>query len=414
LTDARPANPAIRVAMAFKIRDEGDVLEANLRFHHALGVDHFVVTDNGSTDETVGILRRYAEAGLMTVIEAPNTDYREQGAQWMTKMARLAATELGADWVVHADADEFWWPIEGSLKETLDAVRDPYGVLMAPRCEFIGRPDGPGSFADRLTIRETRARYQPKVAHRADPDVVSIDRGPHDVAAVGPSGDVTETIRPPGRPVHRVIRNRELGADSWPEDDTRLVWAPWWPVRILHFPVRSSAQFRRRTQIAIFEGMFPDRGRFRRLREHYEAGRFAELYRELIFDESEVDAGLEAGRLVVDERFAHLLSQCPDPLSGGPSGSLRVEPSPEELQRDRAELEFDAMHVLARTSRWLMVNRERNRERLAKVIEQRDAAQEREQRLRRPARAQGFRPWSRLRGALRRRREPPANPRIEG
>jgi Glycosyl transferase family 2 len=400
--------------MAFKIRDECDVLEANLRFHHALGVDHFIVTDNGSTDETVDILARYAQAGLATVIEAPNTDYREQGAQWMTEMARLAATELAADWVVHADADEFWWPLEGSLKETLAAVHEPYGVLMAPRCEFIGRPDGPGSFAERLVIREARARYQPKVAHRADPDVVSIDRGPHDVAAVGPSGDLTEAIRPPGRPVHRVIRDRELGAASWSEDDARLVWAPWWPVRILHFPVRSSAQFRRRTQIAIFEGMFPDRGRFRRLREHYEAGRFEELYLELIFDESEVSAGLEAGRLVVDERFARLLSRCPDPLSSGPSGSLRVEPSPDELRRDRAELEFDAMHVLARTSRWLMVNRERNRERLAKVIEQRDAAQEREQRLRRRARPGGFRPWRRLRRALGRRRESPANHRTEG
>jgi Glycosyl transferase family 2 len=405
LTEARPANSAIRVVMAFKIRDEGDVLEHNLRFHHALGVDHFIVTDNGSTDETVDILARYAEAGLMTVIEAPNTDYREQGAKWMTDMARLAATELEADWVVHTDADEFWWPIEGSLSQTLAAVHDRYGVLMAPRCEFIGRPDGPGSFADRLTIREARSRYQPKVAHRADPDVVSIDRGPHDVAVVGPSGDVTETIRPPGRPVHRVIRNRELGASAWPQEDTRLVWAPWWPVRILHFPVRSSAQFRRRTQIAIFEGMFPDRGRFQRLREHYEEGRFDELYRELIFDESEVEAGLEAGRLVVDERFARMLARCPDPLAGGPSGTLRVEPSPEELERDRAELEFDAMYVLARTSRWLMVNRDRNRERLAKVIEQRDAAQAREQRLRRPTRARGFRPWTRLRRAFGRRRD---------
>jgi len=404
LTETRPANPAIRVAMAFKIRDEGDVLEHNLRFHHALGVDHFIVTDNGSTDETVGILARYAEAGLLTAIEAPNTDYREQGAQWMTDMARLAATELGADWVVHTDADEFWWPIEGTLKETLAAVHDRYGVLLAPRCEFIGRPDGPGSFAERLTIREARSRYQPKVAHRADPDVVSIDRGPHDVAAVGPSGEVTETIRPPGRPVHRVIRNRELGASSWPEDDTRFVWAPWWPVRILHFPVRSSAQFRRRTQIAIFEGMFPDRGRFRRLREHYEEGRFAELYRELIFDESEVDAGLEAGRLVVDERFAQLLARCPDPLAGGPSGSLRVEPSPQELERDRAALEFDAMHVLARTSRWLMVNRDRNRERLAKVTEQRDAARARVQRLQRPTRVRGFRPWRWLQRVFGRRR----------
>ena len=401
----------MKLVMTLLLRDEEDIVRENLDFHLAQGVDRVIVTDNGSTDETVGILARYAEAGLLTVIEAPNTDYREQGAKWMTDMARLAATELEADWVVHTDADEFWWPIEGSLSQTLAAVHERYGVLMAPRCEFIGRPDGPGSFADRLTIRETRSRYQPKVAHRADPDVVSIDRGPHDVAVVGPSGDVTETIRPPGRPVHRVIRNRELGASAWPQEDTRLVWAPWWPVRILHFPVRSSAQFRRRTQIAIFEGMFPDRGRFQRLREHYEEGRFDELYRELIFDESEVEAGLEAGRLVVDERFARMLARCPDPLAGGPSGTLRVEPSPEELERDRAELEFDAMYVLARTSRWLMVNRDRNRERLVKVMEQRaklldqrESAGEPGRGPRRRRRGRRFRAWHRLRRAFGRRR----------
>ena len=62
------------------------------------------------------------------------------------------------------------------------------------------------------------------------------------------------------------------------------------------------------------------------------------------------------------------------------------------------------MHALARTSRWLMVNRERNRERLAKVIEQRDAAQARERAAAAAEAAPRFRPWTRLRRAFGRRR----------
>ena len=74
-----------------------------------------MVTDNGSTDETPEILGRYEKAGLVTVITEPGTDYRAAGAGWLTQMARLAATEFDADWVVHTDADEFWWPVSGSL-----------------------------------------------------------------------------------------------------------------------------------------------------------------------------------------------------------------------------------------------------------------------------------------------------------
>ena len=42
----------LKVVMALKVRDEEDVIEHNLRYHRAQGVDFFIVTDNGSVDRT--------------------------------------------------------------------------------------------------------------------------------------------------------------------------------------------------------------------------------------------------------------------------------------------------------------------------------------------------------------------------
>ena len=432
LADAQSPERGPKLVMALKVRDEGDVLEANLRFHHALGVAHFVVTDNGSTDETPEILGRYSEAGLATVIDEPGTDYRIAGADWLTRMARIAATELDADWVIHTDADEFWLPAEGSLQDVLGAIPDTYGVVVAPRVEFVGRPDGPGTFAERLTVREARSRLQPKVAHRALPNVVSLDRGAHDVALEGSGGDAASTLRPPGRAVHRTVRDEEDSSDDQQlEEETKLVWAPTWPLRILHFPVRSFEQLKRRTEVAIFEGHYPDWGRFKRLRELYEQGKFEEIYADLVLDDEDVEEGIHEGRLARDERFARLLPECRDPLDGGEPGTVRVRASAEDAARERAQLEFDAMQLLGRTSRWTGIQRDRNRdrieslrERLDETSKERDEARKRlkgarrrierknerlelniskRKELRAKLKTERSRPWSRMRRWMRRR-----------
>ena len=282
----------MRLVMTLKVRDEEDVIEDNLRFHRALGVDFFVVMDNGSVDRTPEILARYADAGLAHVLRDETADLRTLGAKWYTRMGRMAATEFAADWVIHNDADEFWWPISGTIKEALAGIPESFGAVVAPRTEFVGRPDGGGSFAERLVFRERRSTLQPKVAHRADPDVVVLHRGAHEVAAAS-DGDLWRALRPPGRAVHRSVRDvgNEPSADH-EDEDIRLVWAPTWPLRIFHFPLRSFEQFRRRTEISLHQGGFRDSGRFRRLREHYEQERLEELYAELIWDDAAVEEGI--------------------------------------------------------------------------------------------------------------------------
>src|SRR5215218_2818756 len=142
----------MKLAMCMKVRDEDDVLELNLRYHHAQGVDQFIVTDNGSTDRTPEILRAWRDAGLVHLIEEPAEDFKEKAHGWVTRMARLAATEFEADWVIHGDADEFWWPAGGDLKDAFGSIDERYGAVIAPRPEFVARPDGPEPFYERMRV----------------------------------------------------------------------------------------------------------------------------------------------------------------------------------------------------------------------------------------------------------------------
>jgi hypothetical protein len=359
----------MRLVMTLKVRDEADIIEDNLRFHRAMGVDFFVVTDNGSVDGTSEILERYESAGLAHVIQEPTSGLRSNEMDWTTRMARLAAREHGADWVFNNDADEFWWPLTGTIKDALEAIPEQYGGVVSPRAEYVARPDGPGSFAERLVVREARSNLQPKVAHRGDPNVVVLSNT-HEVASAG-GGDLFEALRPPGRVVHRGVRaaGDEEGGDGVGLEEVRLVWAPVHPLRIFHFPLRSYEQFVKRTEIFLRHGGFRDTGRFRRLRIAYEEGRLEEIYAGLVWDDAAVEDGVRQGELVRDERLANLLPRCPDPLERAPAGSVSVELDEAALAREREEVELDAMRLMTRTQRFTMIQLERSRARIDELHE---------------------------------------------
>ena len=84
----------MKLVMTLLVRDEADIVDEQIAFHLDAGVDFVVATDNRSQDGTTEILERYASEGDLHLIREPGEDLRQ--SEWVTRMARLAATEFGA------------------------------------------------------------------------------------------------------------------------------------------------------------------------------------------------------------------------------------------------------------------------------------------------------------------------------
>jgi hypothetical protein len=377
--------------MVLMVRDEADIIEDNLRYHRAQGVDFFVVGDNGSTDGTVEILERHERAGILR-LERIEGDWQGVQTGGQTRIARIAG-EMGADWVIHNDADEFWWPLAGNLKQALAEVPDRFGMVLAPRTEFVARPDGPGTFAERLTVREVGFRRPPRTAHRPHPQVTLWTSHPIDVW-VDRGGTPREGLvgKPAMRQQARHVEETELD----------LVLAPRFPVGIYHFPLRSFEQYRRKIEVAAINKWFRHDAESRAVEEAYEAGRLDEVYRRLALDDAQVQAGIGDGWLTEDTRFRDYLRACPeDPGTEAPPPQPDI-PADERAQ-DLAELEADAMYALSRYLQTAAYKKQTGRRRQAAQRSRERRLRRQVRRLRRRARRIESSLWWRLRPRLPRR-----------
>ncbi len=269
----------MKLVLTLVVRNEADILDANLAFHFAAGVDFVIATDNGSDDGTTEILDSHARSGRLHMFSEPRL--LDQTAK-VTEMARLAASELGADWVVNCDADEFWWPRGGSLKDVLAVVKPRFGSVRGMWRHFVARPARDEPFAERMTTRlcvpvtHRDHAFSPhfKAAHRADPEVC-VGGGNHEAF---------------GRNV--------------------LPLAGWFPIDVLHFPLRSLEQCERkyveRARRELQSSRPPDPRRMEAYEAH-RAGRLREFYESHVFEDDALEAGLREGTLAVDTRLRDAL-----------------------------------------------------------------------------------------------------------
>jgi len=305
----------MRLVQTLVVRDEADIVDAQIRYHLSAGVDFVIATDHESVDGTTEILESHEREGHLHLIRVAG-EMREQ--RWRTRMARLAATEYGADWVINTDADEFWMPRRGTLEEVLSAVPEPYGVVWAISRHFVPRPDDGAFFAERMTVRvsapapinDPRSPFRPhaKAAHRADPDV-RIGFGAH------------------------LVRTKRWAA-----------LRHWHPADVLHFPFRSIEQWERKgTRRARGDKPL---GQYVDALLASESGRAADRYRALVVSDESLERGLDAGSLVLDLRLRDALREHGVGTgAGGPPAAFAASPDSGVVQDGAAAREADLVRL---------------------------------------------------------------------
>jgi hypothetical protein len=285
----------MKVVMTLLVRDEEDILQANFDFHLLQGIDFFVVTDNLSVDGTRDIIEEYVRRGVAVCLRESSDDYSQ--FRWVTKMARMAASHYGADWVINNDADEFWAAkcINESVKKTLESIPPNVESLLVQRSNFVPvDEDGIGFFAERMTLCEREPRNHdglllpPKVCHRGFADI-EVAQGNHGVRRAG-----VPLAAVPG------------------------------PLRILHYPLRSYRQFEnkiikggaayaRNTELATDVG-----STWRNLHKVWQRGGLRTRYIEMMLSAQAIESRLECGDLFYDDTVRDALrsSECA-PFAGG-------------------------------------------------------------------------------------------------
>ena len=313
--------------MTILVRDKEDVLDEMIRYHLERGVDYVIATDNRSVDGTRDILERYAKEGHLHLIDEPGENFRQD--VWVTRMARLAATSFGADWIINSDADEFWWPRAGTLKDVVGQLPPTCLSIRTPVSHFVPRRDEAGAFFDRLVVRQVEGgagtdaplilAEPPKVIHRATADV-EVRFGNHGLARSAPP-------------------------------------LPWWPILVLHFPVRTYAQFESKVKLfgaaaernAVLGRASEDK---LKLYRSYQRGELADWYRAWVPTEESIRGGIDAGHMVVDRRLQRFMHASLPALGRQPGGAAADLPEDADaLQRAQLRFELERARDLDRGRR---------------------------------------------------------------
>ena len=98
-----------KLALVAVFQDETPFLKEFIEFHQLMGVEHFFLYDNLSSEHFYDVLQKYIDSGIVEVIEWPVTNFvYGQNSCYTDAVNRCRGK---ADWLILADTDLFFFPL---------------------------------------------------------------------------------------------------------------------------------------------------------------------------------------------------------------------------------------------------------------------------------------------------------------
>ncbi len=267
--------------MTLLLKDEEHIVERNIRYHCAMGVDGVIVTLHNSSDRTEEILLKLKEEGLVLEI-IHQTEPRYLQNVWVDSMVRLARRKYHATWVMNVDADEFYYSESLNLKKSIVQCAGKYANVLLIRPYMFFPDDREDFFSCPYFLTKNMPDFEQ--------DVLGVRGNPHYFELISRGGT---------KVIHRTSGNPRVAMGNHSVSFRKTVIAAE-PSEVIayHYHIQNYAQYRAKVEryLNVPSGTG---GHMLKMIKLYQEGRLREDY-EAKYGKERLAALLEHGYVTKD------------------------------------------------------------------------------------------------------------------
>lgn len=301
----------MKIVALMGVKDDVELIGACIGHLWSIGVDLVIAYDDGSTDGTLDILNTMKSEEHLWVVNVDRLEPRRQviSETWRLEYARKAK----AEWVLFLDADEFWIPATGSLRDCVDLAGadvitvNRFNVPLTRRGLLLPEELSPSQYGDLILCVRTIPNFHLYIEQH--PEVPWILGAPI-VPKVMSRPDLIKTVGAGGHLIE-------------PCDSRELRHVKALELLIAHLPFTTFERFERKaSNITGIVRAFPEffsgyvAWHWKRWAYMLESGQLREEFERQIFNEPLLSRMFEAGVIQTASAVLNGMRSTPGPAPG--------------------------------------------------------------------------------------------------